>query len=183
MYRLARLTVFSQAAEGRPIKDSQLVDKLLNVSGYLPRIRYTSAAVPGLSLYVVVQGRLRRRSRPQSARHALRRRRFHKLFGKKFVFDHHDLSPELYQSRYKSASGVVSRVSRPVEKLSLKVANVVIATNESYRAIDIARHGSIPSSVFIVRNGPDLRRVSSSPTRMQQLQNIGRRRFSATSAR
>jgi len=83
----------------------------------------------------------------------------HKLFGKKFVFDHHDLSPELYRSRYTTANGLVSRALALCERASVRMADVVIATNESYRAIDIQRNGVSPSRVFIVRNGPDLNRV------------------------
>src|SRR5262249_1430824 len=84
----------------------------------------------------------------------------HRLFGKKFVFDHHDLSPELYRSRYQEgASGVVGGVLQTLERCSLRLANVVIVTHASYRVIDIARHGIAAEKVFIVRNGPDLSRV------------------------
>jgi glycosyltransferase involved in cell wall biosynthesis len=83
----------------------------------------------------------------------------HKLFGRKFVFDHHDLSPELYRSRYNAGDNAVSRCLGIIERMSLKCADVAIATNESYRAIDIARNGIAPEKVFIVRNGPDLKRV------------------------
>ena len=83
----------------------------------------------------------------------------HKLFGKKFVFDHHDLSPELYRSRYNTPNGYVTSGLRLFEKLSLKLADVVIATNESYRDIDIERNGIASDRVFVVRNGPDLKRV------------------------
>ena len=63
-------------------------------------------------------------------------------------------------SRYKTTTeGLVTRGLRFFEKLSVKVADVVIATNESYRAIDIQRNGIEPRRVFIVRNGPDLKRV------------------------
>jgi glycosyltransferase involved in cell wall biosynthesis len=84
---------------------------------------------------------------------------FHKLFGRRFVFDHHDLSPELYLSRYMAPSGFVTRALAFCERASVKLADVVIATNESYRGIDIERNGIAPARVFIVRNGPDLTRV------------------------
>jgi glycosyltransferase involved in cell wall biosynthesis len=84
---------------------------------------------------------------------------FHKLFGKKFVFDHHDLSPELYRSRYNAGDNAVAHCLGILEWMSLKCSDVAIATNESYRAIDIARNGIAPAKVFIVRNGPDLKRV------------------------
>jgi len=84
---------------------------------------------------------------------------FWKLFGRKFVFDHHDLSPELYRSRFGASEGAVCKLLILVEKLSLRLANVVIATNESYRAIQKER-GKVPDNrIFTVRNGPDLRRV------------------------
>jgi glycosyltransferase involved in cell wall biosynthesis len=84
----------------------------------------------------------------------------HRILGKKFVFDHHDLSPELYLSRYKkTADGLVCRSLRLFEGLSLKLADIAIATNESYRSIAIHRHAIDPDKVFVVRNGPDLTRV------------------------
>src|SRR5258706_3183235 len=83
----------------------------------------------------------------------------HRLWGRKFVFDHHDLSPELYRSRYKSGGGLIVRGLQLFETLSCRLASVVIATNESYKAIDIQRNGVSPENVFIVRNGPDLSRV------------------------
>jgi glycosyltransferase involved in cell wall biosynthesis len=70
------------------------------------------------------------------------------------------LSPELYLSRYRTnAKGLITRGLHLLEKLSVKCADVVIATNESYRTIDIERNGAAPERVFIVRNGPDARRV------------------------
>jgi glycosyltransferase involved in cell wall biosynthesis len=85
-----------------------------------------------------------------------------KLFGKKVVFDHHDLSPELYLSRYNksdSKGAMVYQTLRILEKLSLKLADLVITTNESYREIDIRRGGIDPRKVFVVRNGPDVNRL------------------------
>ncbi|MGE0704983.1 MAG: glycosyltransferase family 4 protein, partial [Vicinamibacterales bacterium] len=83
-----------------------------------------------------------------------------RLLGKKYVFDHHDLSPELYLSRYrKTSGGVVPRVLRVLEGFSVRLANIVIATNESYREADVRNHGIDKGKVVIVRNGPDLRRV------------------------
>lgn len=56
-----------------------------------------------------------------------------KLMGKKFVFDHHDLAPELYESRYDGKSRAVLAGLRWAERLSLTFADVTIATNESYK--------------------------------------------------
>lgn len=84
-----------------------------------------------------------------------------KPFGKRFVFDHHDLSPEMYLARFGAASGggIAHRMLQAFEKLSFRLADLVISTNESYRAIAIERGGVEAERVRVVRNGPDLNRV------------------------
>ena len=78
-----------------------------------------------------------------------------KLFGKKFVFDHHDLSPETYLSRFKEPKpNLVYRVLRFMERCTYAVADIVIATNESYRLVAQTRGKKKPEQVFVVRNGP-----------------------------
>ncbi len=57
-----------------------------------------------------------------------------KLFGKRFVFDQHDLSPEVYESRFDNPSPVLRRVLLLLERATYAVADHVIATNESYSA-------------------------------------------------
>lgn len=85
---------------------------------------------------------------------------FYKLVGKKFVYDHHDLSPELYDFRYgASETSVVHKLLVLFENLTCKLADHVIATNESYKAIEISRGGVSPHKITIVRNGPNLERV------------------------
>jgi glycosyltransferase involved in cell wall biosynthesis len=83
-----------------------------------------------------------------------------KLLGKKFVFDHHDLSPELYQSRYGAKGGFYSWLLHLFESGSLGLADVTIATNESYKQIQISRGRRDPKTVFVVRNGPDGSRMA-----------------------
>ena len=83
-----------------------------------------------------------------------------KLLGKKYVFDHHDLCPELYRSRYGAKHDFLARVLQWVEWGNLKLANVTIATNESYKRIQTERGGRNPEAVFIVRNGPNAKRMS-----------------------
>ena len=78
-----------------------------------------------------------------------------KLFGKKFVFDHHDLSPETYLSRFREPRpNLVYQVLRAMERCTYSVADIVIATNESYRHMALTRGGKRPNQVFVVRNGP-----------------------------
>ena len=61
---------------------------------------------------------------------------FFKLFGKKFVFDHHDINPELYEAKF-GRRDFFWKLMVWLERLTFKVADVSIATNESYRKIAI----------------------------------------------
>ena len=81
-----------------------------------------------------------------------------KLMGKRYVFDHHDINPELYEAKF-DRRDVFWRLMRLFEWLTFKTANVVISTNESYKRIAIERGGKRPDDVFVVRSGPDLSRV------------------------
>jgi glycosyltransferase involved in cell wall biosynthesis len=87
---------------------------------------------------------------------------FYKLFGKKFLFDHHDINPELYEAKFQKRD-FFYRLMVMLERLTFKTANVSIATNESYRRIAIERGGKEPSKVFVVRSGPDLSRLKILP--------------------
>ncbi len=81
-----------------------------------------------------------------------------KPFGVKYVFDHHDISPELYEAKF-GKRGLVHRLTVWLERLTFKTANYSIATNESYKTIAIDR-GHMPADrIAVVRNGPDLNRV------------------------
>ena len=82
---------------------------------------------------------------------------FFKLFGKKFLFDQHDLCPELYESKFERR-GAYWRVLCWLEKLTYAFADVVISTNQSYRNIAMTRGRKKAERVFVVRSGPDLSR-------------------------
>ena len=89
---------------------------------------------------------------------------FFKLFGKRFIFDHHDINPELYEAKF----GRRDRwywLLRRLERWTFATADVSIATNESYRRIAIERGGMDPSRVVVVRSGADLSRVRRVPPR------------------
>ena len=77
-----------------------------------------------------------------------------KLLGVKFIFDHHDASPELYLAKYNNR-GFLYKVQVWLEKMSYRSSDVVMTTNGSYRDLAITRGGLDPADVFIVRNGPD----------------------------
>ena len=81
-----------------------------------------------------------------------------KLFGKRFLYDHHDLCPELYLAKFERP-GVIYRLMLLLERLTFWTANVSIATNQSYRKIAIERGRMDPCHVHVVRSGPDLSRV------------------------
>jgi glycosyltransferase involved in cell wall biosynthesis len=78
-----------------------------------------------------------------------------KLFGRRFVFDQHDLCPEVYESRFPDGSGLVHRALRLLERATYATSDHVIATNETYRETAIARGGVDPDRVTVVRTGPD----------------------------
>jgi glycosyltransferase involved in cell wall biosynthesis len=88
--------------------------------------------------------------------------RFFKLFGKRFIFDHHDINPELYEAKF-ARQDVWYRMLRRLERWTFATADASIATNESYRQIAIARGGMDPDRVFVVRSGVDLSRVRHVP--------------------
>lgn len=75
-----------------------------------------------------------------------------------FVFDHHDLVPELYATRFGGRSTLLARATMLVEWLSFALADVVLAPNESYRRIALERGRKRAERVFVVRNAPDLER-------------------------
>ncbi len=79
------------------------------------------------------------------------------LFGKRFVFDHHDINPELYEAKF-NKQGKFHRLLTWLEKLTFKTADVSIATNETFKEIAIRRGGMPADKVYIVRSVPDLTR-------------------------
>jgi glycosyltransferase involved in cell wall biosynthesis len=92
---------------------------------------------------------------------------FRLLNGSSFVFDHHDLCPELFQSRFPDGNRFVYRALRLMERCMARTADHVIATNDSYRRIVLERDGISPTSVTVVRTGPDLatlRRSTAQPS-------------------
>ena len=78
-----------------------------------------------------------------------------KLFGVRIVFDHHDIGPELYEAKF-GRRDLFWRLLRTCERLTFKIADVAIATNESYRDIALGRGAKRREDVFVVRSGPDL---------------------------
>jgi glycosyltransferase involved in cell wall biosynthesis len=82
----------------------------------------------------------------------------YKFFGKKFIFDHHDLSPEMYLAKGKNRD-FLYRGLLWLEYLTFKTANVIIATNQSHKEIAMKRGGVDEERIFVVRSGPDFDRL------------------------
>ena len=96
---------------------------------------------------------------------------FRVIEGTKFVFDHHDLCPELYESRFPDGPRLPYLALRALERRTHRAANHVICTNDSYRGITITRSGKPAASVTTVRTGPDpqrLRRGSADPAQRRE---------------
>jgi glycosyltransferase involved in cell wall biosynthesis len=92
--------------------------------------------------------------------------RVFKLFGKKFVYDQHDLCPELYDSKFEERDRI-SRILLFLERQSYRSADLVISTNESYRRIARERGGVGENRSVIVRNGVDISRFHRRTPRLE----------------
>ena len=87
---------------------------------------------------------------------------FFKLLGKKFLFDHHDINPELYEAKF-GRRDFFYKVMILWERWTFKLADISIATNESYKEIAVRRGGMKAENVHVVRSGPKLDRLKILP--------------------
>ena len=87
-----------------------------------------------------------------------------KLFGVKYIFDHHDVNPELYLSKY-GKKDLFYKVQLQLEQGTFRCSDVVMSTNNSYREIAMTRGGVNADNIFVVRNGPspEFKAVSPNP--------------------
>ena len=76
-----------------------------------------------------------------------------KLFGVKYIFDHHDVNPELFEVKF-NKKGLLHKLVLMLEKLTFKVANYSIATNESFKEIAIQRAGMSADRIAVIRSAP-----------------------------
>jgi glycosyltransferase involved in cell wall biosynthesis len=87
--------------------------------------------------------------------------RWYKWWGVRFLFDHHDLNPELFLSRFGEPTGLRGRAElgalRWLERRTFATADMVTSTNQTYRRVAIERGGLDPDLVRVVRSGPDTR--------------------------
>jgi len=87
---------------------------------------------------------------------------FKLLMGKRFLFDHHDINPELYEAKF-GRRDFFYKLMVWLERCSFRTADVSIATNESYKRIAVERGGMDPDKVYVVRSGPKLDRLRILP--------------------
>jgi glycosyltransferase involved in cell wall biosynthesis len=83
-----------------------------------------------------------------------------RIAGKSFVFDHHDLCPEMYQAKFSRTGGVLHKLLLWLERQSFRTAHLVIAPNESHAEIARERGGVQGDRTFVVRSGPDTARLT-----------------------
>lgn len=86
-----------------------------------------------------------------------------KRLGARFVFDQHDLVPELYLSRFDRGEDLLYRAVRRLERFTYRTADIVLATNESYKDVAVRRGGKRPEDVFVVRSAPQIERFQPVP--------------------
>lgn len=86
---------------------------------------------------------------------------FYLCLGKKFVFDQHDLSPELFQTLFPRRCLPVAGLLRVLERCSYRLAHLVLVPNESFRCRALERGNCVESKVVVVRNGPRLEKCRS----------------------
>lgn len=173
VYLVPRVTLFTKTRNDNPSGFERVWLRGIALIGYAWEYVYFTGACFLMSLYVAMRHGfdvIHAHNPPDTLFLVAA---VYKPFGKKFVFDHHDLCPELYQSRYRATKGVLAGILGLMEKASLTLADITIATNESYRSIQIQRGKVKPENVFVVRNGPNLRRVALR-TPSERLRNLNK---------
>src|SRR5258705_1330773 len=160
VYRVPPLEIFKKTGSRNPGWIGTLLLKLKSFLGYVAEYCYFTAACFIMACYVFVKRGFDviHAHNPPDTLFAVALP--FKLLGKKFIFDHHDLCPELYMSRYRTQGGILVRLLKMTEWCNLKLADVVIATHESYKAGQIVRAKKNTDRIFVVRNGPDQRRMT-----------------------
>lgn len=95
---------------------------------------------------------------------------FYRIFGVRYVYDQHDLAPEVFSVKFQGRMKPLYRLHVFFERCSYRTANVVITTNETQRKVAIKRGRCSPDKVFVVRNGPDLERFCPLSTEAEKMQ-------------
>ncbi len=91
------------------------------------------------------------------------------FFGTKFLFDHHDLNPEIYRAKFKRQGRMYDILCR-LEKMTYQAADMVLATNESFKRIGVTRSRKPLDRVYVVRNAPMAGRLVQGPRKLELLE-------------
>ena len=86
-----------------------------------------------------------------------------KKFGVKYVFDHHDVCPELFEAKFGRAGGLLYFSQIWLERQTYKHCAFAFVTNESYKKIAVERGKMDPEKVIVLRSGPRLERMKIMP--------------------
>src|ERR1700745_1566886 len=159
--RLPTLELFKKTPSANVNRINLLLVKLKSFLGYVVEYVYFTTACLTVSTYIFARRGFDVMHAPNPPDTLFLVALPFKLLGKKFVFDQHDLCPELYRSRYGAEEGFYTGFLRMFEWCSLKLADITIATNESYKQIQIERANKNPTDIFVVRNGPNQMRMTS----------------------
>jgi glycosyltransferase involved in cell wall biosynthesis len=161
-----RVTVICPVGQTRDRSRFEVVD---GVTIHRFQVVAATGGIRGyLAEYAVAFWRIRRLARSLARRHhftvvhaanppdfLLIATRFLKRRGASFIFDQHDLVPELYAARFGTRRRALYGLTRALERYSLGLADVVVVPNGSYRRVALTRGRRDPKDVFIVRNAPN----------------------------
>ena len=172
VYRLPPLELFQKTPGAHSTLLRRFWLKLKSILGYLSEYAYFTGACFLMSIYVAFKHGfdvIHAHNPPDTLWLVALPWR---LLGKKYIYDHRDLCPELYRSRYDAKHDFIAKVLQLVEWGNLKLADVTIATNESYKKIQIQRGGRKPETIFVVRNGPsrDRKQMRQPSQRLRNMQ-------------
>jgi len=162
VYRLPTITVFKKS-HTRSAWFSRLMYRMRSAVGYIIEYIYFTSVSFLLSLYIAFRHGVDVVHLHNPPNTLVVTGAFFRFIGRLFVFDHHDLAPELYLSKYNVKKDLLYRMLLFEERLCLRWSHMVIATNASYKAIDAERGPIDPAKIIIVRNGPDPGRFKLAP--------------------
>jgi glycosyltransferase involved in cell wall biosynthesis len=154
IYRIPEVNIFEKTKHGNSNVILKIYSKVRSIAGYVLEYAYFTISSYIISLYIFVTHGFDvvHTHNPPDTLSMIGI--FYKLLGKKYVFDHHDLSPELYLTRVSGKRDLIYRGLIFFEWLSCRFSDIIISTNESYRQVEINRYSVNPEKIFIVRNNP-----------------------------
>jgi len=165
VYRVPKIEIFKYGKQSKVAnlpEIRRIIVRLKGMIGYCFEYLYFTVACFFISLFVLLKDRFDviHTHNPPDTLFVLPL--FYKILGKKFIYDHHDLSPELFSEKYGSGKNATYNLLLCLEKISCKIADRIIATNESYKKIEMERCGVKAENIYVVRNGPDLNEMKIS---------------------